>query len=666
MSTILGALTGAGLLVAQSAGTMDISDDTIVSTGGDRVVLDILHDLADDEPFQLRIFNADFSGDGNVDDDTIVQFGYNTGSPRGDPTKPALYLQFERKFRDGNKPEAFEYMMQHVGEDGTIRRPFGFYLPRAGSVDGSNASFEIDLMAFKDWNGNVVLNLDLKNRAFYVENGAYFSFSRNNTPLMYQLNGAANSLLPLPYINTRDQLQQNTASYFAAPSAINHEGFRAYQTATYLAPTDLSFGRYETLGGPVTGRFWQSFFQGSVSGSLINEIRNLHATGGVRMILKSLGEGDTTQSFWSGDDQWTIGHLASDGSFRLSNFGHIGHPLFDAFWIAPRSGGYLASFAGPVRLPSYTLAGLPSASQMGAGALVYVTDASGGPITAVSNGSSWILHASGEDAGAGTAQTAAMAAPEPVPVASAGAGTATAEAAAPIPSPAGATAVAASAAESTPDGAEPDGSTRLAGRDGAVERRVGEEEEFAGELIEASSAPADGDAAPAVSGARAPAAVAVAAAPADHQPGHVVLGSSSSTYSAPGLGSAASQAAQSGPTYFVTSDSAGNLAYSSVGPADVMALTARVGTVEGQVAALEFDLRRANGGIAAAMALGGTMIPPGKSVAVSLNVATFAGEQGFSASGVARISDNAWVNAGVAGSTVGGSTGGRAGITLGW
>lgn len=44
---------------------------------------------------------------------------------------------------------------------------------------------------------------------------------------------------------------------------------------------------------------------------------------------------------------------------------------------------------GPVRLKSYAVAALPSASAAGAGALVYVTDASGGPTLACSDGSAW-------------------------------------------------------------------------------------------------------------------------------------------------------------------------------------------------------------------------------------------------------------------------------------
>ena len=76
--------------------------------------------------------------------------------------------------------------------------------------------------------------------------------------------------------------------------------------------------------------------------------------------------------------------------------------------------------------------------------------------------------------------------------------------------------------------------------------------------------------------------------------------------------------------------------------------------------------RQADGGIAAAMALGGTLMPPDANFALSFNLATYRGQQGFSGSAVARLSERVWVSGGFAGSTVKGSTGGRVGMTFGW
>lgn len=76
--------------------------------------------------------------------------------------------------------------------------------------------------------------------------------------------------------------------------------------------------------------------------------------------------------------------------------------------------------------------------------------------------------------------------------------------------------------------------------------------------------------------------------------------------------------------------------------------------------------RHANGGIAAAMAMGGTMIVPDSTVSMSFNLATYRGEQGFSGAVVVCASPRVYVSGGFAGSTLKGSTGGRVGVAFGF
>lgn len=95
-------------------------------------------------------------------------------------------------------------------------------------------------------------------------------------------------------------------------------------------------------------------------------------------------------------------------------------------------------------------------------------------------------------------------------------------------------------------------------------------------------------------------------------------------------------------------------------------LESRTATLEGRMAIIGRQAQQANGGIAAAMALGGTVMPPDSTIAVSFNLATYRGEQGFSGSGIAKVSDRVYLSGGIAGSTVKGSTGGRVGVTFGW
>jgi hypothetical protein len=155
--------------------------------------------------------------------------------------------------------------------------------------------------------------------------------------------------------------------------------------------------------------------------------------------------------------------------------------------------------------------------------------------------------------------------------------------------------------------------------------------------------------------------------------GQVALGNSASTYTLSGVGSAASNAAQSGTLKLLTTDAAGNLGTSALDIATLGGLPNRVNLLEQQTAALdartvvlERHAVQANGGIATAMAMGGTMIVPDSDVSVSFNLATYRGEQGFSGAAVVRLAPRVYVSGGIAGSTVKGSTGGRVGVAFGF
>jgi hypothetical protein len=92
-------------------------------------------------------------------------------------------------------------------------------------------------------------------------------------------------------------------------------------------------------------------------------------------------------------------------------------------------------------------------------------------------------------------------------------------------------------------------------------------------------------------------------------------------------------------------------------------LEAAQSSLSGRVETINRD---ANGGIAAAMALGGTVLPADSHFAISFDLATYRGQQGFAGSAVLKASDHVYLSAGVAGSTVKDSTGGRVGVTFAW
>jgi hypothetical protein len=100
------------------------------------------------------------------------------------------------------------------------------------------------------------------------------------------------------------------------------------------------------------------------------------------------------------------------------------------------------------------------------------------------------------------------------------------------------------------------------------------------------------------------------------------------------------------------------------------ALSSRTSIIEGRLDNLDFRLddidQSTRGGIASAMALGGTMVVPDSTFSVSLNASTYRGEQGFAGSVTARVADKVYINGGIAGSTARNSTGGRVGVAFGF
>jgi autotransporter adhesin len=108
----------------------------------------------------------------------------------------------------------------------------------------------------------------------------------------------------------------------------------------------------------------------------------------------------------------------------------------------------------------------------------------------------------------------------------------------------------------------------------------------------------------------------------------------------------------------------------AVSDAQFNALTGRVSGLESSVANLNFQLsdldESTRGGIASAVAMGGMMVVPDKTVSISLNAANYRGEQGFAGGITARISDGIYLSGGIGGSTAKKSTTTRVGVAFGF
>lgn len=160
--------------------------------------------------------------------------------------------------------------------------------------------------------------------------------------------------------------------------------------------------------------------------------------------------------------------------------------------------------------------------------------------------------------------------------------------------------------------------------------------------------------------ARAEGSTALGAGAVASRPRQVAIGTAASTYTLPGITSAASRAAQSGPTQVVTTDAAGNLASASI---DVGAINQRMTDLNDRVSGLAAyareGRREARQGTAAAMAMTSASMPsaPGRTSWTG-NTAVYKGEwaTGFGVAHRLNLAMPIAINAGV--SLTGGNFGG--------
>jgi Coiled stalk of trimeric autotransporter adhesin/YadA-like membrane anchor domain len=155
------------------------------------------------------------------------------------------------------------------------------------------------------------------------------------------------------------------------------------------------------------------------------------------------------------------------------------------------------------------------------------------------------------------------------------------------------------------------------------------------------------------------------------------LGTTGTSVSIADIG--ASDAAQAGQEFFLTIDNSGTVGKGAQSSAVLAAQSSMISELQvsqaliddtvathtSQIAGLNRGLDGANAGIAASMALGGMMVVPDSALSVNFNLATYRGEQGFAGGLIGRVSPKVYINAGVAGSSRKGSTGGRVGIAFG-
>jgi hypothetical protein len=156
-------------------------------------------------------------------------------------------------------------------------------------------------------------------------------------------------------------------------------------------------------------------------------------------------------------------------------------------------------------------------------------------------------------------------------------------------------------------------------------------------------------------------------------PNQMAFGTASNTYVAPGITSAASKAAQSGPLEIVTSDAGGHLATNTAAGlglaslTDINAINAQLGGINTRINDLDGRTTKALNGVSMAFAMGGTpWLLPTERFAVSMDWGTFQGTNALALNAALRLGTNVQANGGLAYGANGGGAGGRAGVRVGW
>jgi len=134
----------------------------------------------------------------------------------------------------------------------------------------------------------------------------------------------------------------------------------------------------------------------------------------------------------------------------------------------------------------------------------------------------------------------------------------------------------------------------------------------------------------------------------------VALGSAANTYTFAGVTSAASTAAQTGPTQLLTTDANGNIASDG-------------GSYLSQIRGNNKSIKENTEGVAMAMAMAGSYLPrEGESFRISGNWGNFEGSNAMAFNAALLVQDNIFVTAGIGYGINEKSLGGRAGVSIGW
>lgn len=314
--------------------------------------------------------------------------GYTTVYGKQISTEAGAAMIIEHGFHvTSNRPgggtvKGCEWHWQMTGADWEGYRPITAYGPWTGADKTYDASisFQGAFLDMKDGAGNSIISWNFRGalsdaKVVSLNSALQFQHAGNGYPWLKQLNAAGNAQLNMPYVNSSNGYTFDRDVYMSVGTpATNPLGIQSLLT---LTGSGIATGaRLCYLGGnSVTGTVTCFEADQSASTASINVLRNTHASGEARSVIETSGTGNAVLRF-------TYNSSSLNVSANLT-------------W-----NGTTVAFDKAPKLPSFTVAGLPSASTAGAGAMAWCSNLSGGAGPVMSNGTDWKVIALGATASA--------------------------------------------------------------------------------------------------------------------------------------------------------------------------------------------------------------------------------------------------------------------------
>jgi hypothetical protein len=316
-------------------------------------------------------------------------FNVNGAGNRIDTGKSGLSVDFEQNLRLNALGYANDALVfRHVKKDGTARGFFTFEAPQEGSDSELNGKLQLGSLSLVDAaTGLSWASLDLSGtKVWHFYSGITFSSEINNSNFIQQINAAGSSYFHIK-VDSGDRWYFDTATWIQGTP---HSSTGLLRIQSNVDPMTSGRSMINVAAGTITGQAYLINAAGAVSGSadvLISNTTNTSTGAHAHMELRAGGTG--------GGDPFLTARVLSGGAMSLG----IDNSDNDAIVLSAstllgssnrlRIDADKIELGLPTKLPSYTVAGAPSAATVGAGGMIYVSDESGGAVPAFSDGTDW-------------------------------------------------------------------------------------------------------------------------------------------------------------------------------------------------------------------------------------------------------------------------------------